>query len=120
MEDVERLLKGTVEELEKLLDARNVLGEAIERDGTTIIPMVSYGFGFGAGGGTSQKAAASSRSARSSSTRPARASKASKGPCPVSPKSSAKWLPTPWTGRPNARPSPPRRSRLRCRACSPS
>ena len=55
MEDVERLLKGTVEELEKLLDARNVLGEAIERDGTTIIPMVSYGFGFGAGGGTSQK-----------------------------------------------------------------
>tara|TARA_R110002051_G_scaffold136222_1_gene208931 strand:- start:544 stop:903 length:360 start_codon:yes stop_codon:yes gene_type:complete len=60
MEDVERLLKGTVEELEKLLDARNVLGEAIERDGTTIIPMVSYGFGFGAGGGTSQKNGANS------------------------------------------------------------
>lgn len=55
MEDVERLLKGTVEELEKLLDARNVLGEPIERDGATIIPMVSYGFGFGAGGGNSQK-----------------------------------------------------------------
>jgi uncharacterized spore protein YtfJ len=55
MEDVERLLKGTVEELEKLLDARNVLGEPIERDGATIIPMVSYGFGFGAGGGTTSK-----------------------------------------------------------------
>ena len=56
MEDIERLLKGTVEELEKLLDARNVLGEPIERDGSTIIPMVSYGFGFGAGGGVNSKA----------------------------------------------------------------
>lgn len=55
MEDVEKLLKGTVEELDKLLNAKNVLGDPIERDGATIIPMVSYGFGFGAGGGTSQK-----------------------------------------------------------------
>jgi uncharacterized spore protein YtfJ len=52
MEDVERLLKGTVEELDRLLSAKNVLGEPIERHGATIIPMVSYGFGFGAGGGT--------------------------------------------------------------------
>jgi uncharacterized spore protein YtfJ len=51
MEDVERLLKGTVEELDRLLNARNVLGEPIEKDGATIIPMVSFGFGFGAGGG---------------------------------------------------------------------
>ena len=50
MDDVERLLKGTVEELDKLLNAKNVLGEPIERDGTTVIPIVSYGFGFGAGG----------------------------------------------------------------------
>ncbi|MBL4542934.1 MAG: hypothetical protein JKP98_01145 [Rhodobacteraceae bacterium] len=50
MEDVERLLKGTVEELDRLLNARNVLGEPIEKDGATIIPMVSFGFGFGAGG----------------------------------------------------------------------
>lgn len=55
MEDVERLLKGTVEELDRLLKARNVLGEPIEKDGATIIPMVSYGFGFGAGGGADQK-----------------------------------------------------------------
>ena len=55
MEDVERLLKGTVEELDRLLNAKNVLGEPIEKDGATIIPMVSYGFGFGAGGGTEQK-----------------------------------------------------------------
>lgn len=50
MEDVERLLKGTVEELDRLLNAKNVLGDPIERDGATVIPIVSYGFGFGAGG----------------------------------------------------------------------
>jgi uncharacterized spore protein YtfJ len=55
MDDVERLLKGTVEELERLLNAKNVLGAPIEKDGATIIPMVSYGFGFGAGGGADQK-----------------------------------------------------------------
>lgn len=55
MEDVERLLKGTVEELDRLLNAKNVLGDPIEKDGSTIIPLVSYGFGFGAGGGTDQK-----------------------------------------------------------------
>lgn len=55
MENVERLLKGTVEELDRLLNAKNVLGAPIEKDGTTIIPMVSYGFGFGAGGGSAQK-----------------------------------------------------------------
>ena len=55
MEDVERLLKGTVEELDRLLNAKNVLGAPIEKDGATIIPMVSYGFCFGAGGGADQK-----------------------------------------------------------------
>ncbi len=55
MEDIERLLKTTVEELDRLLNAKNVLGEPIEKDGATIIPMVSYGFGFGAGGSTDEK-----------------------------------------------------------------
>ncbi len=55
MEDVERLLKGTVEELDRLLNAKNVLGAPIEKDGATIIPLVSYGFGFGACGGQDQK-----------------------------------------------------------------
>jgi len=55
MEDVEKLLKGTVEELERLLNAKNVLGEPIERDGATVIPIVSYGFGFGAGGSANTK-----------------------------------------------------------------
>jgi len=55
MEDVQQLLKGSVEELDKLLNARNVLGDPIERDGVTVIPIVSYGFGFGAGGNTGSK-----------------------------------------------------------------
>lgn len=57
MEDVEKLLKGTVEELDRLLNAKNVLGDPIEKDGATIIPIVSYGFAFGAGGGSDAKAA---------------------------------------------------------------
>lgn len=56
MEHVEDLLKGTVAELDKLLNARNVLGEPIERDGATVIPIVSYGFGFGVAGGSGDKA----------------------------------------------------------------
>ncbi len=55
MAQVDDLLKSTVEELDKLLNAKNVLGDPIERDGATVIPIVSYGFGFGAGGGTGGK-----------------------------------------------------------------
>ena len=55
MADTEQLLKKTVEELDRLLSAKNVLGAPIEKEGVTIIPLVSYGFGFGAGGGTDQK-----------------------------------------------------------------
>ncbi|MCR9135200.1 MAG: spore germination protein GerW family protein [Alphaproteobacteria bacterium] len=55
MDNVEKLLKGTVEELDKLLNAKNVLGAPIEKDGATVIPIVSYGFGFGAGGSTGGK-----------------------------------------------------------------
>lgn len=55
MDDVERLLKGSVEELERLLNAKHVLGEPIEKNGATVIPLVSYGFGFGAGGGSDAK-----------------------------------------------------------------
>lgn len=51
MDNVERLLKGTVEELDRLLNAKNVLGEPIVQGEATLVPLVSYGFGFGAGGG---------------------------------------------------------------------
>jgi uncharacterized spore protein YtfJ len=55
MTDVEQLLKNTVEELDRLLNAKNVLGDPIEKDGSTVIPIVSYGFGFGAGGSDGAK-----------------------------------------------------------------
>lgn len=55
MDNVETLLKGTVEELDRLLNAKNVLGDPIEKGNATVIPIVSYGFGFGAGGGTGEK-----------------------------------------------------------------
>ncbi len=55
MESVESLLKGTVEELDRLLNAKNVLGDPIEKGDATVIPIVSYGFGFGAGGGANGK-----------------------------------------------------------------
>lgn len=50
MTDLEKLLKTTVDELDRLMTAKNVLGDPIERDGVTVIPLVSFGFGFGAGG----------------------------------------------------------------------
>lgn len=59
MENVASLLKGSVEELDRLLNAKNVLGDPIERNGATVIPIVSYGFGFGAGGNTTQKSGSS-------------------------------------------------------------
>ncbi|MEL7491923.1 MAG: spore germination protein GerW family protein [Pseudomonadota bacterium] len=55
MDETETLLKTSVAELDRLLNAKNVLGDPIERNGATVIPMVSYGFGFGAGGGTDKK-----------------------------------------------------------------
>ena len=70
MEDVERLLKGTVEELDKLLNAKNVLGDPIEKDGSTIIPIVSFGFGFGTGGGSGGKTGSRSGTGAGGGIRP--------------------------------------------------
>ena len=52
MEDVEKLLKSAMSEIERVLDTKTVVGEPIIVEGNTIIPLVSVGFGFGAGGGT--------------------------------------------------------------------
>jgi len=52
MEVVESLTKTTLEEIEKVLTSRTVVGEPIAIEGTTLIPLISVGFGFGAGGGT--------------------------------------------------------------------
>jgi uncharacterized spore protein YtfJ len=52
MEDVERLVKVTMDEIEEVLDTKRVVGDPIEVQGRTLIPLVSMGFGFGAGGGS--------------------------------------------------------------------
>ena len=57
MEDVESLFKTAVGEIERMLIAKSVVGDPITLEGTTIIPLVSLGFGVGAGGGTGKMAA---------------------------------------------------------------
>lgn len=52
MEDVEKLIKTTLGEVEKVLNTKTVVGEPITVEGTTLIPLISVGFGFGAGGGS--------------------------------------------------------------------
>jgi uncharacterized spore protein YtfJ len=52
MEDVENLVKTTMGEIEKMLSTKTVVGDPIEVDGKTLIPLIAVGFGFGAGGGT--------------------------------------------------------------------
>lgn len=52
MENFEALLKTSLEEIEKFLTTKTVVGEPISIEGTTIIPLISVGFGFGGGGGT--------------------------------------------------------------------
>jgi len=51
MEDIDKLVKTTLGEIEKVLDAKTVVGEPITIEGTTLIPLMSVGFGFAAGGG---------------------------------------------------------------------
>jgi len=52
MEIVETLTKTTLEEIEKVLTTRTVVGEPITIEDKTLIPLISVGFGFGAGGGS--------------------------------------------------------------------
>ena len=47
-------IKTTVEELRKVLNIENVIGETIETDGKLIIPVTKMGMGFGAGMGESK------------------------------------------------------------------
>ena len=49
--DIENLFGKAVGEIERLINTRTVVGEQITVEGRTLIPLVSVGFGFGAGGG---------------------------------------------------------------------
>ena len=52
MEEIEKLFKTAIQEIERLLNTKTVVGEPMVVEGKTLIPLVSLGFGFGAGGGT--------------------------------------------------------------------
>ncbi len=52
MEMVGNLAKSALEEIEKVLTTKTVVGEPMTVEGVTLIPLISVGFGFGAGGGT--------------------------------------------------------------------
>jgi len=52
METVENITKTTLQEIEKVLSSRTIVGEPITIDGRTVIPLISVGFAFGAGGGS--------------------------------------------------------------------
>jgi len=49
--DANELIRGTVDELHRVLDASQAIGEPMTFGNTTVVPLVSVGFGFGAGGG---------------------------------------------------------------------
>ena len=51
MENVENLFDKAVGEIERLLNTKTVVGEAITVEGNTLIPLVNVGFGFGVGAG---------------------------------------------------------------------
>ena len=51
MEDVENMVKTTISQIEKVLSSKTVIGEPITVGDTTLIPLLSMGFGFGAAGG---------------------------------------------------------------------
>jgi uncharacterized spore protein YtfJ len=50
MEDIENMVKTTLSQIEKVLSSKTVVGEPITVGETTLIPLLSMGFGFGAGG----------------------------------------------------------------------
>lgn len=48
-------IQSTVKELQKLLDINNFIGEPIEAEGRTLIPVMRVGFGFGTGQNSNDK-----------------------------------------------------------------
>ena len=56
---VEELMKEVVEQLEKLITTKTVIGEPITAAGKTLIPISRVTFGFGSGGGEGKRDAES-------------------------------------------------------------
>lgn len=59
MEEIENLVKVSMNEIERLLSTKAVVGEPVTFEENTIIPMVSLGFAFGAGSGSGRSEKAS-------------------------------------------------------------
>jgi len=51
MKDIENLFGKAINEIERMLNTKTVVGEPITVEGNTLIPLISVGFGFGVGGG---------------------------------------------------------------------
>jgi uncharacterized spore protein YtfJ len=51
MQDIATLFDKAVGEIERMLNTKTVVGEPINIEGATLIPLVSIGFGFVVGGG---------------------------------------------------------------------
>ena len=51
LDDVEKLLRTTADELEKMLSSKTVMGEPLTVGDTTVVPLRSAGFWFGTAGG---------------------------------------------------------------------
>ena len=51
MDNIENLFDKTVGEIERMLNSKTVVGDPIEIEGNTLIPLVNVGFGFGVGSG---------------------------------------------------------------------
>jgi uncharacterized spore protein YtfJ len=54
MEIVENITRTTLQEIQKILNTRTIVGEPVTVEGTTIIPLISIGFAFGAGGASAK------------------------------------------------------------------
>ncbi|MCL7410373.1 MAG: spore germination protein GerW family protein [Methanosarcinaceae archaeon] len=48
---VENIIKEVTSELERMVTTKTVIGEPVETNGKTIIPVTKVTFGFGSGGG---------------------------------------------------------------------
>ena len=51
MQNIDGLFDRTVNEIEKMLNSKTVVGEPLVVEKTTLIPLINVGFGFGVGAG---------------------------------------------------------------------
>ena len=56
MDNIEGLFDKAVGEIERMLNSKTVVGDPIEIEGNTLIPLVNVGFGFGVGSGEGTEA----------------------------------------------------------------